>query len=121
LKKVLIVDDAAFIRLSLRRIIEKSGFEVIGEAENGLAAVKLYRQLKPDIVTMDITMQELNGIDALKMIKSLDKNARIIMITSLGHKDKIGEAIRAGAVAFILKPFNESFIEKSLKLVTAKQ
>lgn len=114
MKRVLVVDDAAFMRLSLKMLLEKSGFEVIGEAENGIKAVQLYKQLKPDLVTMDLTMPELGGIDAIKMIKIIDKDARIIVISSMGHEILVKEAIMAGAVSFIVKPFKEDFVAKQL-------
>lgn len=114
MKKVLIVDDAAFMRLSLKMLLEKSGFDVVGEAENGFKAIQLYKQLKPDIVTMDLTMPEMGGIDAIKMIKAVDKNARIIVISSMGHEILVREAIMAGAISFIVKPFKEEVVSKQL-------
>ncbi len=121
MKRLLIVDDAIFMRLSLRIILEKSGFEVVGEACNGLEAIKLYKELKPDIVTMDITMPELDGIDALKIIKRIDKDARIIIISSVGQEVRVKEAVIAGAVAFIVKPFNEKDVVKSIvKTISTK-
>jgi len=114
MKKVLIVDDAAFMRLSLKMLLEKSGFDVVGEAENGFKAIQLYRQLKPDIVTMDLTMPEMGGIDAIKMIKAIDKDARIIVISSMGHEILVREAIVAGAVSFIVKPFKEDVFSKKI-------
>lgn len=117
MKRVLIVDDAAFMRLSLKNILEKCGFEVVGQAENGVKAIQLYRQLKPDLVTMDLTMPELGGIDAIKMIKMIDKDARIIVISSMGHETSVKEAIVAGAISFITKPFNEQVIFKQLEQI----
>ncbi len=114
MKRVLVVDDAAFMRIALRRILEKNGFEVVGEADTGMKAVQQYRLLKPDIVTMDLTMPELGGVDAIKMIKSIDNNARIIVISSMGHEINVKEAIIAGAVSFIVKPFKEEVISKQL-------
>lgn len=113
MKNILIVDDSIFVRCSLRKILEKNEFTVIGEAENGLQAVELYKTLKPDIVTMDITMPELSGIEALKQIKSLDKNARVIMISAIGHEASVREAIINGAIAFIIKPFKEELVVKA--------
>ena len=114
MKRALIVDDAAFMRIALRKILEKSGFEVVGEADTGMKAVQQYRLLKPDIVTMDLTMPELGGVEAIKMIKSIDNNARIIVISSMGHEINVKEAIIAGAVSFIVKPFKEEVISKQL-------
>lgn len=114
MKRVLIVDDAAFARLSLKTILEKYGFEVVGEASNGISAIKLYKELMPDVVTMDITMPELDGVETIKIIKSMDKDARVIVVSALGHEYKVKEAILAGAVAFIVKPFKDDFIVQSL-------
>jgi two-component system chemotaxis response regulator CheY len=114
MKRVLIVDDAAFMRLSLRRIMEKCEYEVVGEAENGLKAVQLYKQLKPDLVTMDLTMPELGGVDAIKLIKQIDNNAKVIVISSMGHEILVKEAIVAGAISFIVKPYKEEFVVKQL-------
>ena len=118
MKKVLVVDDAAFMRLSLRMLLEKSGFDVVAEAENGLKAIQLYKQLKPDIVTMDLTMPEMGGIDAIKMIKAIDREARIIVISSMGHEILVREAIVAGAVSFIVKPFKEDVVSKQLSTIS---
>jgi two-component system chemotaxis response regulator CheY len=118
MKRVLVVDDAAFMRLSLKMLLEKSGFDVVGEAENGLKAVQLYKQLKPDIVTMDLTMPEVGGIDAIKMIKAIDKDARIIVISSMGHEILVREAIMAGAISFIVKPFKEDIVSKQLNTIS---
>lgn len=118
MKRVLVVDDAAFMRLSLKMLLEKLGFDVVGEAENGLKAVQLYKQLKPDIVTMDLTMPEVGGIDAIKMIKAIDKEARIIVISSMGHEILVREAIIAGAISFIVKPFKEDTVSKQLSTIS---
>ncbi|MFZ5352851.1 MAG: response regulator [Bacillota bacterium] len=115
MKKVLIVDDAAFMRGSLRMILQNNGFEVVGEAENGLEAVKKYKELSPDIVTMDITMPELDGIDAVKLIKQLDNNAKIVMISAMGQESKVKDAVVAGAKSFIVKPFKSEFVLETLK------
>jgi len=114
MKRVLIVDDAAFMRLSLRSIVEKCEFEVVGEADTGIKAVQLYKQLKPDFVTMDLTMPELGGVEAIKLIKQIDKDAKIIVISSMGHEILVKEAIVAGAVSFIVKPYKEDFVVKQL-------
>lgn len=114
MKRVLVVDDAAFMRMALRTILEKCGFEVVGEADTGIKAVQLYKTLKPDLVTMDLTMPELGGVDAIKMIKSIDSNARIIVISSMGHEINVREAIVAGAISFIVKPFKEDVVSKQL-------
>jgi len=114
MKKVLIVDDAAFMRGSLRMMLERNGFEVIGEAENGNIAVQKYTELKPDLVTMDITMPEMDGIGALKQIKQLDPSSKIIMISALGQESYVREAIILGAKGFVVKPFKEDAVVKAL-------
>lgn len=82
MKKVLIVDDAAFMRMSIRMILEKGGYQIVGEAQNGLEGVSLYKEHKPDIVTMDITMPEMSGVDALKAIKAYDPQAKVVMVSA---------------------------------------
>lgn len=114
MKRILIVDDAMFIRLNLKIMLEKNGFTVIGEAENGAVAVEKYRQLNPDIVTMDITMPEVDGITALKKIKEIDKNCKVIMVSAMGQEKLIRDAIMAGARDFIVKPFTEEKVIKVL-------
>ncbi len=114
MKKVMIVDDAAFMRMSLRMTLEKNGYEVIGEAENGAVAFHKYMELKPDIVTMDITMPELDGVQATKMIKSADSDAKIVVVSALGQESYVRDAIMAGAKGFIVKPFKEETIIKTL-------
>lgn len=104
-KKVLIVDDAAFMRMMIKDILTKNGYEVVGEAENGQVAVDKYRELKPDLVTMDITMPEMDGIAAVKEIKSQDPGARVIMCSAMGQQAMVIDAIQAGAKDFIVKPF----------------
>ena len=83
-KKVLIVDDAAFMRMMLKDILTKNGYEVVGEAENGAKAVEKYKEVTPDLVTMDITMPEMDGISALKNIRSIDSNAKVVMCSAMG-------------------------------------
>lgn len=114
-KKVLIVDDAAFMRMLLKDIVTKAGFEVVGEATNGVEAVEKYKELKPDIVTMDITMPEMNGIEAVKKIKEIDPNAKIIMCSAMGQQAMVIEAIQAGAKDFIVKPFQPARVIEALQ------
>lgn len=114
MKKVLVVDDAAFMRLSLKNMLVKNEFEVVGDAENGAIAVDMYKKLKPDIVTMDITMPEMEGIEALKKILEFDPNANVIMISALGQEAKVKQAIILGAKGFIVKPFKEDYLVKTL-------
>jgi len=102
---VLIVDDAAFMRMMIKDILSKNGLDVSGEAENGVQAVEKYKELKPDLVTMDITMPEMDGITALKEILSADGAARVVMCSAMGQQAMVIEAIQAGAKDFIVKPF----------------
>jgi len=112
--KVLIVDDAAFMRMMLRDILAKNGFEVIGEADNGKVAVQMYGELKPDVVTMDITMPEMDGIAAVKEIKAADPGAKIVMVSAMGQQAMVIEAIRSGAADFIVKPFQPDRVLEAL-------
>lgn len=117
MKRVLIVDDAQFMRFQLRKILEKNQFEVAGEAENGLIGLQKCKELEPDIVTMDITMPEMDGIEALKSLVTSGTAAKIIMISAMGQEPLIRQAILAGAKDFIVKPFKEdTVIEKLNKL-----
>ncbi|AQM59168.1 two-component system response regulator [Clostridium baratii] len=118
---ILIVDDAAFMRMMIKDILEKNGFNVIGEASNGLEAIELYKKEKPDIVTMDITMPKVDGIEAVKLIKEYDNEAKIIMCSAMGQQAMVMDAIRAGAKDFIVKPFQaDRVIEAINKVVLAK-
>ena len=112
---ILIVDDAAFMRLTIRKMLEKNGIEVFGEAENGIEAISEYNKLKPDLVTMDITMPEMTGIDALKEIMKQDSKAKIIMITAMGQEALVKEAVMNGAKGFVVKPFNEEHILQTIR------
>jgi len=116
-KKVLIVDDAAFMRMMLKDILTKNGYEVVGEAENGAKAVEKYGELKPDLVTMDITMPEMDGISALKNIRSIDSNAKVVMCSAMGQQAMVIEAIQAGARDFIVKPFQADRVLEAVKKV----
>lgn len=113
--RVLVTDDAAFMRMQLKDIITKAGHEVVGEAENGKIAVKLYQQMRPDLVTMDITMPEMDGVTAVKEIKKMDPNAKIIMCSAMGQQTMVLEAIQAGAKDFLVKPFSADRIQEALK------
>src|ERR1700722_17140607 len=104
-KTVLIVDDAVVMRMMIKGILSKNGYEVVGEAQNGLEAVDKYKELQPDFVTMDMVMPEMDGISAVREILAHDANARIIMCTSMGQQALVVEAIQAGAKSFITKPF----------------
>ncbi len=103
--KILIVDDAAFMRMMIKDILTKNGFEVVGEAADGAQAVEKYKETTPDLVTMDITMPEMDGITALKEIKKINPNAKIIMCSAMGQQAMVIDAIQAGAKDFIVKPF----------------
>lgn len=117
-KRVLIVDDAAFMRMMIKDILSKNGYEVVGEAENGVKAVEKYKELAPDLVLMDITMPEMNGIDAIKNIRSMDPGAKVCMCSAMGQQAMVIEAIQAGAKDFIVKPFQaERVIEAVRKVV----
>ena len=114
MKKVLIVDDAAFIRLAIRNILEKHDFEVIAEAENGQVAIAKYKDQKPDIVTMDITMPEMTGLQALKEIMAFDPKAKVVMLSAMGQEEMVMEAVMSGAKSFIVKPFKEDQVVQAL-------
>lgn len=113
--RVLIVDDATFMRTVLKTLLTKNGFEVVGEAENGRQAVVKYTELKPDIVTMDITMPEMDGLNAVKEIKKIHPEAKIIMCSAMGQSALVVEAIHAGAKDFIVKPFDEALIVEKIQ------
>ena len=113
-KKILIVDDAAFMRMMLRDILSKNGFEIVGEAENGKIAVQMYEELKPDVVTMDITMPEMDGIAAVKEIKTTYPDAKVVMVSAMGQQAMVIEAIRSGAADFIVKPFQPDRVLEAL-------
>ncbi|RKX45990.1 MAG: two-component system response regulator [Thermotogae bacterium] len=117
-RKVLIVDDAAFMRMLLKDIITKAGYEVVGEAGNGVEAVQKYKELKPDMVTMDITMPQMDGIQAIKEIKKIDPDAKIIVCSAMGQQAMVVEAIQAGAKDFIVKPFQHSRVVEALTKVS---
>ena len=116
-KRVLIVDDAAFMRMMIKDILCKNGYEVAGEAENGLKAVEKYKELTPDLVLMDITMPEMNGIDAVKNIKAIDPGAKIVMCSAMGQQAMVIESIQAGARDFIVKPFQADRVLEAVRKV----
>lgn len=113
-KKILVVDDAAFMRKMIKDILTVQGHTVVGEAGDGAAAVEQYQLLAPDVVFMDITMPEMSGIDAVVAIKALDSRAQIIMCSAMGQQGMVVDAIRAGAVDFVVKPFNSERIVNAL-------
>ena len=116
-KNILICDDAAFMRMMIKDILTKNGYNVIGEAENGLKAVEKYNELKPDLVLMDITMPEMDGIQALKNIKAADAGAMVIMCYAMGQQAMVIESIQAGAKDFIVKPFQADRVLEAVKKV----
>ncbi|WP_100487692.1 response regulator [Sporolactobacillus pectinivorans] len=113
--RILIVDDAAFMRMMLKDILTKNGFEVVGEGANGNEAVSKYEELKPDLVTLDITMPELDGIQALKKIKAKDSDCKVIMCSAMGQQSMVIDAIQAGAKDFIVKPFQADRVIEAIK------
>ena len=113
--KILVVDDAAFMRMMIKDILTKNGYEVAGEAENGAIAVSKYTELKPDLVLMDITMPEKDGIQALKDIKAADGGAKVIMCSAMGQQAMVIESIQAGAKDFIVKPFQADRVLEAVK------
>lgn len=116
-KKILIVDDAAFMRMMIRDILTKNGYEVVGEAENGSVAVSKYKELIPDLVIMDITMPEVDGIQAVKEIKKVNGDSQIIMCSAMGQQAMVIESIQAGARDFIVKPFQAERVVEAVKKV----
>ena len=116
-KNILICDDAAFMRMMIKDILTKNGYNVIGEAENGAVAVDKYSELKPDLVLMDITMPEMDGIQALKKIKEKDSAASVIMCSAMGQQAMVIESIQSGAKDFIVKPFQADRVLEAVKKV----
>lgn len=115
--KVLIVDDSAFMRSILKGLIVKETYELSGEASNGREAVERYSELKPDLVTMDIVMPEMDGIEAVRRIRAQNPDARIIMVSAMGQQGMVIDAIQAGARDFIIKPFQPARVQEALKRV----
>lgn len=111
----MIVDDAMFMRIVLRRILEQGGYEVVGEAANGIEAIEKYKELKPDLVTMDITMPDMTGMAAVKAIKEMDSNAKVIMCSAMGQNAMVVEALKNGALDFIIKPLQASAVLEALR------
>ena len=113
-KNILICDDAAFMRMMIKDILSKNGYTVAGEAENGVKAVERYNELKPDLVLMDITMPNLDGIEALRKLKEVQPSTRVVMCSALGQEKMVLEAIKLGAEDFIVKPFKPERIMKTV-------
>ena len=113
--RVLVVDDAAFMRMMIKDILTKNGYNIAGEAENGAKAVEKYEETKPDLVLMDITMPEMDGIQALKKIKEKDPNASVVMCSAMGQQAMVIESIQSGARDFIVKPFQPDRVIEAVK------
>lgn len=115
----MVVDDAAFMRMMVKDILSKNGHEITGEAQNGRIAVEMYKNVRPDLVTMDITMPEMDGIAAVKEIRKFDPAARIIMCSAMGQQSMVMDAIRAGARDFIVKPFQADRVLEAIRKALA--
>jgi len=117
-KTVLVVDDTAFMRMTIKNILEKNSYEVVGEGADGLEAIELYKRLKPSLVTMDIAMPNLDGISAVKEIIAFDSDAVIIMVSAMGQKSLVIDALNAGAKDFVVKPFQPDRIAEALAKIS---
>ena len=113
METILIVDDAAFMRLNLKNIL-KDKYEIVGEAENGKEAVEMYQELSPDYVTMDITMPEMDGLEAIKAIMDIDPGAQIVVCSAMGQQKMVIQAIDTGAKDFVVKPFKDERVLNAL-------
>ncbi len=120
MKTVMIVDDATFMRMTIKRILENNEFNVVAEAENGYKAIEMYMKFKPDIISLDITMPEMDGIEALKKIKEINNKVKVIMVTAMGQDNLVREAIKLGATSFLVKPFNENQLIQTFKQVSSR-
>lgn len=116
---VLICDDVVYMRTLMGDILQRAGFEVIGEAETGAQAVEKYKELRPDVVTMDIVMREMGGIEAVREIRKFDQRAKILMCSAMGEQTLVAEAIAAGAKDFVVKPFQPSRLLEAVQHVLA--
>lgn len=119
-KKILVVDDAAFMRMMLKDMLSKAGYEIAGEAEDGEIALQKYKELKPDLVTMDITMPNADGIAALKSIIEFDTSAKIIMCSAMGQQAMVIESIQNGAKDFVIKPFQQDRVLEAVRKVVGE-
>lgn len=116
-KGILIVDDAAFMRMMIKDVLVKNQYDVVGEAENGMKAVEKFEELNPELVIMDITMPEMDGIEAVKKIRAINPEAKIIMCSAMGQQAMVIEAIQAGAKDFIVKPFQPERVMEAVQKV----
>lgn len=119
--RILVADDASFMRMMIREIVEEEGYEVVGEASDGIEAVALFQELHPDIVTMDIVMPRCSGIDAVRKIVEVEPTACIVMCSALGQESLVSESLQAGARDFIVKPFNPDSVLATLRTVLEKE
>lgn len=119
--RVLVVDDALFMRASIKKLLEANGHIMVGEAANGYEAIEQYEEYKPDIVILDITMPEMDGIEALKRIRSYDRYAKVVICSAIGQQVMIAEAIKSGASEFIVKPFEPEHLLAAVKKVLGKK
>lgn len=119
--KILVVDDAAFMRMTIKNILENNGFEIVGEAENGIQGLAKYKECKPDVVTLDITMPEMDGVEALKAILQYDPKAKVVMMSAMGQESIVREAILSGAKSFIVKPFKQEHVVETLTKIAEKK
>jgi two-component system chemotaxis response regulator CheY len=117
MNRVLIVDDACFMRSTISMMLKRHEFEIVGEAENGAEGFEKYKELRPDIVTMDITMPKRSGLEALKLIREFDPQANVIMVSAMGQELLVKEAVLNGAKSFVVKPFKEEQVVKVIKKV----
>ncbi|MHC1746213.1 MAG: response regulator [Negativicutes bacterium] len=113
--RILVVDDAAFMRMMIKDILTKNGYDIVGEAENGLRAIEKFQELRPDLITMDITMPEMDGISAVKEIRKIDPGAKVIMCSAMGQQSMVIEAIQSGARDFIVKPFQPDRVLEAIR------
>lgn len=121
MKKILVVDDAKVIRMIIRQILTRNGFEIAGEAGNGREAFEKYKELRPDAVTMDIVMPEVDGIQGLKEIIAFDKQAKVVMISAIDQRDSLMESLRYGAADYVVKPFEDDRMVAAMKNIFAKK
>ena len=121
MKKVLIVDDASVVRLMIKKVLKEGDFEIVGEAVNGIDALAKYKELRPDVVTMDITMPEVDGIQATKDIIAFDEDAKVVIMSGIDQKEMLWQAIKAGAASYIVKPFENDRVLTTLSEVTGAQ
>ncbi len=117
--KVMVVDDAVFMRMTIKKMLEAHGHSVIGEAGNGVEAVKKYVEIRPEVVLLDITMPEMNGVEALKRIKEVDAKAKVIICSAMGQQAMVAQAIQSGAKDFVVKPFEEGRLAAAVDRVMA--